>query len=206
MTATIRDRIVELRRVPARDLIANKKNWRKHPKAQQAALRGILTEIGYAGALLARETPEGLELIDGHLRRDTTPDQAVPVLVLDVTEAEAAVLLASYDPLSAMATADPAALEALLREVSVSDEALRAMLAGLAEDVMGLPGEFEDAMGQLQSGDKSPFQQMTFTLSDAQAETVKAALRLAQGSALIGTGNENSNGNALARICEAYDG
>ncbi len=62
MTSTgqpIRDRIRELRRVPASALLANPKNWRRHPAAQQAALRGVLAEIGYADALLARETPEG---------------------------------------------------------------------------------------------------------------------------------------------------
>jgi hypothetical protein len=82
----IKDRIRELRRVKASDLVPNPRNWRVHPKEQTAALKGLLQEIGYAGALLARELPDGkLMLIDGHLRRDTTPTSIVPVLVLDVT-------------------------------------------------------------------------------------------------------------------------
>ncbi len=85
----IRDRIVELRRVPANELRPNPKNWRTHPKAQEEALRGILAEVGYADALLARETPAGLQIIDGHMRAETTPDQEVPVLVLDLNEEEA---------------------------------------------------------------------------------------------------------------------
>jgi hypothetical protein len=32
----------------ARDLVPNKKNWRRHPLAQADALRGLLGEIGYA--------------------------------------------------------------------------------------------------------------------------------------------------------------
>src|SRR5260221_3407006 len=65
----IRDRIKELRRVPAAQLQPNPKNWRTHPKAQQDALKAILAEVGYADALLARETDTGrLMLIDGHLR------------------------------------------------------------------------------------------------------------------------------------------
>ena len=43
----IRDRIVELRRVRAKDLIPHPRNWRTHPKRQQEALRGILAEVGY---------------------------------------------------------------------------------------------------------------------------------------------------------------
>ena len=100
----IRDRIKELRRVPASTLRANPHNWRTHPKTQQDALRGLLAEVGYADALLARELPDGsLMLIDGHLRAETTPDMDVPVLVLDVTEAEADLLLATVDPLAGLA-------------------------------------------------------------------------------------------------------
>jgi len=129
----VRDRVKELRRVRADTLIPNARNWRRHPQAQADALRGALAEIGYADALLVRETPDGLQLIDGHLRAETTPDMEVPVLVLDVDEAEADKLLATLDPLAAMAVPDPAALEALLAEVTVSSEALQAMLDDLAK-------------------------------------------------------------------------
>ena len=65
----IRDRIQELRRVPARDLMPHPKNYRKHPERQKRLLSQLFGEIGYADALLAYETPEGrLQLIDGHLR------------------------------------------------------------------------------------------------------------------------------------------
>ena len=75
----IQNRIKELRTVPAKELQENPRNWRAHPSSQRAAMRGILDEIGYAGALIARETDDGLELIDGHLRKEVTPDQEVPV-------------------------------------------------------------------------------------------------------------------------------
>lgn len=129
----IRDRIKELRRVKASELYANPKNWRTHPKAQQEALRGVLTEIGYAGALVARELPNGdLELIDGHLRAETTPDEMVPVLVLDVNEDEAAKLLAIFDPMAAMAETNKEALGQLMLEIDTESEAVQAMLDGLA--------------------------------------------------------------------------
>jgi hypothetical protein len=38
----IRDRIKELRRVQARELLPHPKSWRKHPQAQVAALHGLL--------------------------------------------------------------------------------------------------------------------------------------------------------------------
>lgn len=131
----IRDRIKDFRRVKASELFANPKNWREHPKAQQAALLGVLEEIGYADALLARELPDGsLVLVDGHLRKETTPDQEVPVLVLDIDEDEAKKLLAVLDPLAAMAEANTDALGQLLAEIGTESDALQAMLDDLAEE------------------------------------------------------------------------
>jgi site-specific DNA-methyltransferase (adenine-specific) len=130
----IRDRVRELRRVRAGDLTPNPKNWRTHPKAQADALRGILAEVGYADALLARELPDGsLILVDGHLRAETTPDQEVPVLVLDINEAEADKLLLSLDPLAALAETNAVALDSLLREVDTGSEGLQQMYADMAE-------------------------------------------------------------------------
>lgn len=127
----IRDRIKELRRVKASDLQANPRNWRRHPTEQQEALRGILAEVGYADALLARETKSGLVLIDGHLRAETTPDEVVPVLVLDVSEKEADKLLAVLDPLAAMAEADATRLDELRRDIEIGNGALQKMLDDL---------------------------------------------------------------------------
>lgn len=130
----IRDRIKELRRVKASELIPNPKNWRTHPIAQQDALKGILAEVGFAGAVLARELDDGtLMLIDGHMRAETTHDQEIPVLILDVDEAESDKLLATFDPIAAMAESDPHALDALLRNVDTGSEALQKMLAELAD-------------------------------------------------------------------------
>ncbi|MCL4368482.1 MAG: DNA methylase [Actinobacteria bacterium] len=129
---TIRDRTVELRRVRAEELIANPRNWRRHPPAQVAALQSVLEEIGYAGALVARETQDGLILIDGHLRAGLEPTQVVPVLVVDVTEAEADTLLATLDPIAAMAETDLDALTALLAEAKIPADELLAHLASLA--------------------------------------------------------------------------
>jgi len=125
----IRDRIKELRRVPASRLRPNPKNWRVHPRSQQDALRGVLAEVGYADALIARELPDGsLELIDGHLRAETTPDQEVPVLVLDVDQQEAAKLLALLDPLAGLAETNQDALAELLSEVETESRAVKEVL------------------------------------------------------------------------------
>ena len=70
----IRDRIQEFTRVPASELAPSPRNWRTHPQEQREALRGVLTEIGFASAILARRRDDGrLEIIDGHLRPRRRP-------------------------------------------------------------------------------------------------------------------------------------
>jgi DNA modification methylase len=131
----VRDRIVELRRVRAGDLQENPRNWRRHPERQRRALKVLLEEVGFADAILARELPDGsLEIVDGHLRRSMDTEMVVPVLVLDVDEAEADKLLLSIDPLATLAVADPEPLADLLAGLQTRSEELRTMLSRLATD------------------------------------------------------------------------
>lgn len=95
-------------------------------------MRGMLAEIGYADALLARRLPDGsLQLIDGHLRAELTPEAEVPVLVVDLDERETAKLLALHDPLAAMAQTDRELLSALAEQVETESQALASVLEGL---------------------------------------------------------------------------
>lgn len=123
----IRDRIVAFRRVRAGDLLPNPRNWRRHPQSQRKAFRALLAEIGVANAVLVRIRPDGkLELIDGHLRvEEIPPDVLIPVLILDVSEAEADKLLLTLDPLAAMAEPDTERIRALLETVHSDSEAVQ---------------------------------------------------------------------------------
>jgi hypothetical protein len=167
----IRNRVKSLRMVPASDLRPNPKNWRTHPKAQADALRGVLSEIGLADACLARELPDGsLMLIDGHLRAETLGDGDVPVLVLDVNEAEADKLLATLDPLAAMADSDAARFEELLRNVDTGSEALQQMLAATAAQA-GLYGQLAET--NLDGGDDDQDDEYGEELEEANPYTPK---------------------------------
>jgi hypothetical protein len=133
MANEIKNRIKELRQVKASELLPNPKNWRTHPVGQIDALKGVLAEIGYADALIAYETPEGLMLIDGHLRAEITPDMEVPVLITDLDEQEASAILATLDPLAAMARSDQDALLGLISTLTFENNAVNAMLEAVIE-------------------------------------------------------------------------
>lgn len=59
----------------------------------------------------------------------------------------------------------------------------------------------------LPSGAKADLEQITFTVTGEQMEQVKAAMAGAHEMGdYVDTGNENKNGNAIARICEVFNG
>jgi hypothetical protein len=128
----------------------------------------------------------------------------VPVLVLDVTEAEADKILATLDPLAAMAEANAEKLDELLRGIDTGCQELADMMTALAEE-NGLYAVAEAGPPVLASGDKSEFQQMTFTLHDSQAAAVRSAMEKAKAAGGdVSECNENGNGNALAFIAGAF--
>lgn len=199
----IKNRIKELRVVPASELLPNPKNWRTHPDAQKNALKGILSEVGMADAVLARELPDGsLMLIDGHLRAETLGKGDVPVLILDVTEAEADKLLATLDPLAAMAESDAAKLDELLRCVDTGSEALQQMLAKSYEDSMqkalkemAKEGQKDGPISSEVLAESSDYVQFSVPLTTAQEHLVRGVLRAAKS--LFGS---STAGDTLSQI------
>lgn len=149
MGETWQNRIVGYGEEAPDQLLAHPDNFRVHPKHQQDALAGVLAEVGVVQNILVNRTTG--RLIDGHLRvslalRDGQP--SVPVTYVELSEAEERLVLATLDPIAALATTDAAKLDALLRDVSTGEAAVQAMLAGLAEEagiLGGLPEAGDDA-------------------------------------------------------------
>ena len=202
----IRDRIRELRRVPASDLLPNPKNWRTHPKAQQDALRGVLAEVGMADAVLARELPDGsLMLIDGHLRAETAADATVPVLILDVNEAEADKLLATLDPLAAMAEKDAEQLASLLGTLKDQNDNLAALVWPdyIIDPLLSAdwtppePGEAPDEMAAMDQKSK----QDALHLTAEQRETINAAIKKCRE---FNEANDLTDAQCVELICQEY--
>lgn len=129
-------------------LLANPKNFRMHPKHQQDALAGVLRDVGVIQDVIVNQRTGFL--IDGHLRvslalRDG--QAAIPVKYVDLNEAEEALVLATFDPISAMAATDAAKLDELLRDVSTGDAAVQQMLDDLAQAAGIVPGLAEPGDG-----------------------------------------------------------
>ncbi|MHB8397810.1 MAG: DNA modification methylase [Candidatus Limnocylindrales bacterium] len=142
-----RNRIVGSGEEAPGQLVANPRNWRTHPVAQRAALAGALAEVGWVAQVLVNRTTG--HLVDGHARVEEAirrGEPTVPVLYVELTTDEEALVLATLDPIGALATADTAKLRELLTELSVDDAGLARLLAELAGPKVGLsdPDELPD--------------------------------------------------------------
>ena len=72
------------------------------------------------------------------------------------------------------------------------------------KDLTAFDDNYDDSF-ELPSDEKSPYKQITFTLTDEQHEVVQAALKKAKENDFGDTGNDNSNGNAIWWICSCSD-
>lgn len=137
-----RDRILGLERIPANELLPHPENWRRHPPAQRTALRAMFARLGIADAALVRRLPDGRAmLLDGHLRSEELGAQPIPCLVTDLDEDEARQLLATLDPLAALASADEDVLIKLLANATpLPTEAFEALWPdGVRAEARGNP-------------------------------------------------------------------
>ena len=115
-------------------LLANPANWRIHPKAQQDALAGRARRRS-AGSSRCSSTGAPGFVVDGH-----APGRAGAIAAASrpsrsctstSTPEEEALVLATLDPIGAMAGRDDEKLRALLADVTVDDAGLLALLGDL---------------------------------------------------------------------------
>lgn len=67
--------------------------------------------------------------------------------------------------------------------------------------------DWDEALDKVPSGEQAGIKTMTFTLTGDQQQIVTQALdSMKKMGPFIDTGNENANGNALARLAEMYRG
>lgn len=172
-------------------LLANPRNWRIHPKAQQEALEGLLGEVGWVqDVIVNRRTGH---VVDGHLRvalAISRDEPVVPVVYVDLDEGEERLVLAALDPLAAMAITDSDQLFDLLQGRQTSGP-IENLLSALAEeaDASRLKDESRATMG---AG-----RELTVKAVFAVPEIalVERAIRA------VGVG---SRGAALVEICRSY--
>lgn len=120
-------------------LLANPQNWRIHPRYQQDVLAGVLADVGVVQNVIVNRRSG--HMIDGHLRVTLAMRndiESLPVTYVDLSPEEEAEILATFDPISALAGTEDEILARLVASVKTENAAV----AQLLEDIVypqGLP-------------------------------------------------------------------
>lgn len=125
------------------DLSANPANWRTHPKNQTSTLKDVISEVGWAGALLYNEATG--RLIDGHARKEIFHGERVPVLIGSWTEEQEQLILATLDPLATIAGTDQEKLDDLISEISSKSEQVQQFLDSISSHSFPDGEEFDES-------------------------------------------------------------
>lgn len=185
--------------------------WDRNPRKNDAAIPEVAKSIqrfGFGSPIVARLADR--RIIAGHTRWAAAKSlglSEVPVRFLDLSESEATALALADNRLGEIADWNDAELVESLRALQASDVDLSDLGwddAALAEMLADPTLDPSAAFGRLPNG-APEMVNMNFTLSRSQRETVQSALVAArEAGPFVETGNANGNGNALARICDAY--
>lgn len=185
------------------------RNARTHSSDQLDQIAASIAEFGFVNPILAKS--DGT-VIAGHGRLEASTTRLgmadVPVIILDhLSDQQARMLVLADNKIAMNAGWDEELLAEELADMEA--EGLTLSLSGFddeeLDDILGRVDELNE-MPPMESAGKSEFQQLTFTVHNDQAAIIRAALRGAIDAGAFRDGlNENSNGNALARICSYYN-
>ena len=159
--AEIKNRIIGSGVEPLDSILFNPRNWRIHPLSQQDALKGVLEEVGWVQEVIVNKRTG--HLVDGHLRCQLAAREGaktIPVKYVDLSEDEEALVLATLDPIAAMAATDKQKLDELFQEINSDNENVQKMMAEIAEHngMFDLPSldELADKYGETNERDFWP--------------------------------------------------
>ena len=174
------NRIVEYGQQPADQFLAHDLNARRHPNAQRDALRGSLNAVGWIAPVIVSQRSG--KLLDGHARIEEALSRnesaLVPYVLVDVSEAEEAIILGTFDPITGMATYDREVLDALLREIETNDAGLQNLLEDLAAKQGLIPGNanLDDFFVESTDAPQEGIEKLVLSFSEDEIGGVKAGL------------------------------
>jgi ParB family transcriptional regulator, chromosome partitioning protein len=196
---------MKIEQIETGKLIPYARNARTHSEAQVGQIAGSIREFGFTNPVLI-DNQNGI--IAGHGRVMAAQllglDKVPCIRISHLTETQRKAYIIADNKIALNSGWDESLLALELADLREVDFDLG--LLGFSEDDLGAFDIEEGEMPDMSSDDKQPFQQKTFTLHDEQAEEVDAAIAKAKemghGESAV---NENSNGNALAFICQSFN-
>lgn len=129
---SIKDRVVEVRRMRLGDIRSHPLNPKYHPDEQKELVGELLTNIGWlGGGIMAYHSARlggELTLLNGHLRKSLVPDLVVNVEITDLDDAEADLAVALLDESAGKAEIAPETFNQLLKGIDTGNVSFMAAL------------------------------------------------------------------------------
>ena len=119
---------------PLDQIMFNPANWRIHPAGQQSALEGVLDEVGWVQNVIINKATG--HLIDGHLRCQLAArkgEKTIPVIIVELTEEEEQLILATLDPITGFAATDKQKLKELLDGINNESKSITDLIESIAK-------------------------------------------------------------------------
>jgi len=213
----IKDLILKTEKINWQDLAdlqpINLKNNYHSEKTKQSIIKN-----GFARAIYVWQDGDKIYIVDGHLRSDILRElkndgYEVPDMLnctfLDLPNKKTAVkyLLQVFNQKTN--PINEQSLNTWIDDLEISLDDIEIKIDDIHIDITETLESAEVEMPLLNDGEKEPFQQITFTLADDQANFIKEKLseiQKADSFKYIETfGNQNSNGNALYTIFQEWE-
>jgi ParB-like chromosome segregation protein Spo0J len=191
------------------NLVPHPQNPNKHPDKQIALLAKIIRNSGWRSPIIVSKKTGFI--VSGHGRLEAAKllnVQNVPVDVQEfASDAEEYAHLVADNRIAELSELSDEKLTELLSIIKAED--IDMDITGFDYEALEkLTSEFNaeiDSLPALPDGEDPAIRTASFKVTADQLSTIEIAVKKAKEAGEFGeTGNSNSNGNALARIAEAY--
>lgn len=189
-------------------LVEDPANPRSHDRRNLDAIKGSLEQFGQVEPLVVQRSTGLVVGGNGRLAamRELGWTKAQTVLV-DLDDTQARALSVTLNRTGELAGWDSANLQSAIDSVVAAGVDM-SKLGWERTELEALSGQFDvnpiEMPGLATDDERQPLEQITFTLSNDQAVTVRTAVEAVKGDLPEDGVNKNANGNAIAAICKAF--
>lgn len=198
-------------KIPLATLIPYQRNNKKHPQDQINKIKQSIENFGFRNPIVIDSE---YNVIAGHGRMIAAKQlnmSYVPCIIVDnLTEDQ----IKAFRIMDNKSTESEFDFDALKLEFTTLEKAGYDLdLTGFSfDEIVEITADVvlseKEAFGNLPSGEKSKFEQITFTLEESQANKIRELLEMVKESDIYKEGiilNSNTNGTAIWAICKEWE-
>lgn len=179
-----------------------KNNAKKHPQEQIDQIKKSIQEFGNNDPIAVWNN----EIVEGHgryLALQELGGGTIPIIRLDeLTDEQRKAYTLVHNKLTMNSDFDFNILDSEIAELDID-------MSEFGFDSIDVDSDMFGTDFSLPDGEKSPYMQVTFTLSNEQAEEIKQIIKMAKEERITkqydNYNNDNENGNALYAVCREWE-